>query len=51
LVEEEVYWSFLYLESKLMLKLRKLAVINAWPKKVNGWNYFKYYKILYIKRF
>lgn len=45
LLEREVYWSFIYLESKIMLKLKKLAVVNAWPKEVNGWNYFKYYKI------
>ena len=49
LIEKEVYWSFIYLESKLLLKLQTLAVINVWPKKVNGWNYFKYYKINFYK--
>ena len=45
LIEREVYWSFIYLESKLMLKLKMLAIVNAWTKKIENWNYFKYYKI------
>lgn len=45
LIEREAYWSFIYLESKIMLKLQTLAIVNAWPKKVDGWNYFRYHKI------
>ena len=45
LIEREVYWSFIYLESKIMLKMQVLAIVNAWPKKVDGWNYFRYHKI------
>lgn len=45
LIERETYWSFICLESKLMLKLQKLAIVNAWTKQIDGWNYFKYYKI------
>ena len=45
LLEREVYWSFIYLESKIMLKMKVLAIVNAWPKKVDGWNYFRYHKI------
>lgn len=45
LIERKIYWSFIYLESKLMLKLQILAIVNVWDKKINGWNYFKYYKI------
>lgn len=45
LIERKAYWSFIYLESKIMLKLKTLAIVNAWPKQINGWNYFKYYKI------
>lgn len=45
LIEKKVYWSFEYLKEKLINKLKYLAVINAWPKKIEGWNYFKYYKI------
>lgn len=28
-----------------MNKLQILAIVNAWPKNIDGWNYFKYYKI------
>ena len=53
LIERKVYWSFEYLESKLMTKLQKLAIINAWDNKINCWNYFKYYQIKFytIKNF
>lgn len=45
LIERNVYWSFDYLENKIITKLQVLAIVNAWPKNVDGWNYFKYYKI------
>lgn len=45
LIERETYWSFIYLESKIMLKLQTLAIVNAWTKKIDGWNYFRYYKM------
>ena len=45
LLEREVHWSFIYLESKIMLKMKVLAIVNAWSKKVDGWNYFRYHKI------
>ena len=45
LIEEKVYWSFDYLNNKLLTKLSKLAIVNAWTNKIDGWNYFKYYKI------
>ena len=45
LIEDKIYWSFFYLENKILLKIQNLALVNAWTKKVNGWNYFKYYKI------
>lgn len=53
LLERKVYWSFEYLENKLMTKLQILAIINAWTKNINGWNYFKYYKINFylLKKF
>ncbi|MBQ9854542.1 MAG: hypothetical protein IJO57_05900, partial [Bacilli bacterium] len=43
LIERKVYWSFIYIESKIMLKLQILAIVNAWPKNIEGWNYFNYY--------
>lgn len=45
LIERKTYWTFKYLETKLKTKLQYLAVINAWTNKIDGWNYFKYYKI------
>lgn len=45
LIERKIYWSFDYLEERLMTKLQYLAIINAWPNKIDGWNYFKYYKL------
>lgn len=45
LIERDVYWSFEYLEHKIMTKLEILAIVNAWTNKIDGWNYFKYYKI------
>ena len=45
LIERDVYWSFKYLENKIMNKLKILAIVNAWPNKIKGWNYFKYYKL------
>lgn len=45
LIERKVYWSFSCLENKIKNKLNILAIVNAWPKNINGWNYFNYYKI------
>ena len=45
LIERKVYWSFEYLKYKIMNKLQILAIVNAWPNNIDGWNYFKYYKI------
>lgn len=45
LIERKIYWSFIYLESKISLKLTTLAIVNAWTNQIQGWNYFKYYKI------
>ena len=28
-----------------MLKLQTLAIVNTWPKQIDGWNYFRYHKI------
>jgi len=49
LIERRVYWSFNYLEERLMIKLKYLAIINAWTNKIESWNYFKYYKIDFFK--
>lgn len=44
-IEKKIYWSFDYLEERLTNKVKFLAIVNAWPNKIDGWNYFKYYKI------
>ena len=49
LLEKEVYWSFNYLKERLISKLKLLAIIDAWTTQVDGWNYFKYYKIRFYK--
>lgn len=45
LIERETYWTFEYLKTKVLTKLQTLAIVNAWTNEINGWNYFKYYKI------
>lgn len=51
LIEREIYWSFDYLEERVINKLKFLAIVNAWTNKINGWNYFKYYKMdMYMLR-
>lgn len=49
LLERKVYWSFDYLKSKIILKLKYLAIVNAWTNTIENWNYFKYYKINFFK--
>lgn len=45
MIEKKAYWSYEYLKNKLQNKLNYLALIHAWPKKIDDWNYFKYYDI------
>lgn len=49
LIERKVSWSFSYLRERLMLKLNYLAVVNAWDKKIDNQEYFKYYKLSFYK--
>ena len=49
LVERKIYWSFDYLKERLLVKLKYLAVVNVWTNEIDGWNYFKYYKIDFFK--
>ncbi len=44
-IEDKVYWSFDSLKEKLDRKLKILALINAWPNKIKGETYYKYYKM------
>lgn len=49
LLERKVYWTYKYLENKLLNKLSYLAIVNVWTNEKDGWNYFKYYKISFFK--
>lgn len=51
LIDESTYWDFDILEEKLLRKLKVLAVVKAWPNRIGGVEYFKYYKMnIYILR-
>ena len=45
LIDSETYWDFDILKEKLYRKLRVLALVKAWPNRINGYEYFKYYKM------
>lgn len=49
IIERKVSWSFRYIEEKLIIKTNYLALINAWDKKIDNIEYFKYYKINFYK--
>ena len=53
LLEKNVYWDFETIKEKLEKKLLYLAYIKAWPKKLNGIEYYKYYDIQFyqLKKF
>ena len=51
LIDDSTYWDFDILKEKLERKLQVLALVKAWPNKINGYEYFKYYKMnIYILR-
>ena len=45
LIEKSVYWDFDILKEKLYRKLKVLALIKAYSKKIEDIEYFKYYKL------
>ena len=45
LIERKVYWSFALLKERLLHKLKVMTLVHVWPNKIDGWNYFKYYKM------
>jgi hypothetical protein len=47
--DTETYWDFDVLETKLNQKLKKLALIKAWPNKKNEKIYYKYFSIEFYK--
>ena len=49
LIDNTTYWNLDILKEKLERKLQILALVKAWPNRINGSEYFKYYKInIYI---
>ena len=48
-IERICYWDFQTLNDRLNAKFKYLALIKAWPKTVNGQQYYKYYDIEYYK--
>lgn len=49
LIDKSTYWDFDILKEKLYRKLWVLALVKAWPNRMGGWEYFKYYKMnIYI---
>ena len=53
LIERYVYWDFNILEEKIYRKLTYLALIKAYSKKCEDWEYFKYnfIKFYFLKGF
>lgn len=49
LLERNVFWTFTQIQEKLERKLSFLAYIKAWPKIINGVEYYKYYHIEFYK--
>lgn len=45
LIDESTYWDFDILEEKLLRKMKFLALVKAWPKKIGDIDYFKYYRM------
>lgn len=45
LIDESTYWDFDILEEKLFRKLKFLALVKAWSKRLYDEEYFKYYKM------
>lgn len=45
LIDSSTYWDFDILKEKLMRKLQVLALVKAWSNKINGEEYFKYFKM------
>ena len=49
LTDKESYWEFEDIKQVLFRKMNILALIKAWPKRVNGTYYYRYYDINFYK--
>lgn len=51
LIDDSTYWDFDILKEKIERKLQVLALVKAWPNRINHIEYFKYYKMnIYLLR-
>lgn len=44
-LDKSVYWEFVDIKERLYKKLKVLSLIKAWPIRLNGFEYYKYYKM------
>ena len=53
LLEDNISWSFSELKKRLLKKLSVLVLVKAWPDKIGGVEYLKYYKmyIYFLREF
>lgn len=49
LLEKDVYWDFSTIQEKLERKMKVLAFIKAWPNRIDGVDYYKYYDIKFYQ--
>lgn len=49
LLDNSIYWDFDLIKEKLERKLSYLAFIKAWPKNINGIDYYKYYDMQFYQ--
>lgn len=49
LIDKESYWEFEDIKQVLFRKMNILALVKAWPKRVNSTYYYKYYDINFYK--
>lgn len=49
LLESNAYWDFSTIQEKLERKMKILAFIKAWPKRIDGIDYYKYYDIKFYQ--
>lgn len=45
IIEDNIFWSFEEIQKKLLDKLSILSLVKAWPDRIGGVEYFKYYKM------
>lgn len=44
-LDKSIYWDFCDIKERLYKKMEVLALVRAWPIRLNGFEYYKYYKM------